>query len=409
MIATGERLATLDGLRGLAVMGILLMNIAAFALPAAAYFNPLAYGAAGPAELALWATEFVLVDGKMRALFSLLFGASLLLVLERARARGEDADRAHFQRMKWLLLFGLIHFYLIWHGDILTLYAVTGCIAWWFSEMTVRQLIRWALALLALQFLIYASVTPLALDVAPGGSGWRELQSAFGIPDPDDIAREAAIYRGGYTAIFLHRLKDMGWVPVAQAAMLSAETLALMLLGMAALRSGFLTGAWPRQSYVRAAALGYGIGVPLSGALAWTCWRSGFDARMMFAAAFPLGLPARPFMLLGHMALAILWLTARESRLRDRVAAAGRAAFTNYLGSSLLMTGLFYGFGFGLFGRLDRFALLGIVVGAWGIMLLWSEPWLARFAFGPLEWLWRSLARRKMQPMLKQDIARHSH
>jgi len=398
----------LDGLRGLAVMGILLMNVAAFALPEAAYFNPLAYGPANVAEITLWAVEFVLIDGKMRALFSLLFGASLLLLLERARAGGVDAERAHFRRMGWLLLFGLVHFYLVWHGDILTLYAVIGCIAWFFSEMPSGRLIRWALGLFAFQFLIYATLLPLMLEATPGSAAWQDLQESFGIPGPQSVAREIAIYRGGYVQILLHRLKDMGWMPFAQIFLVGAETLALMLLGMAALRSGFLAGGWSRQAYVRTALFGYGIGLPLSLLLAWTCWRSGFDARMVFAAALPLGLPARPFMLLGHVSLAMLWLVGSASPLHRRVTAAGRAAFTNYLGSSLLMTTLFYGYGLGLFGRLDRFALLAVVAATWLLMLLWSRPWLDRFAYGPLEWLWRSLARRKMQPMAKQDIARHS-
>lgn len=406
---TAKRLETLDGLRGLAVMGILLMNIAAFALPEAAYFNPRAYGPAGPVELGLWAANFILVDGKMRALFSLLFGASLLLVLEKARAQGDDAESAHFRRMKWLLLFGLIHFYLIWHGDILTLYAVIGCIAWFFSELSTRRLVRWAIALLALQALIYASFLPLALDAPPGSTGWRELQAGFGIPTPEDVARELAVYRGRYGDIFLHRLKSAGWMPLAQIILVGSETLAFMLLGMAGLRGGFLTGTVNRAIYVRAAIVGYGVGLPLTALLAWVCWRSDFDARMMFAAALPLGLPARPFVLLGHVALALLWLNGGISPLRTRIIAAGRVAFTNYLGCSLLMTGLFYGYGLGLFGRLDRLALLAIVLATWVAMLAWSRPWLERFAFGPLEWLWRSLARGKMQPIMKQVIATHSH
>ncbi|SNS18698.1 uncharacterized protein SAMN06295912_102172 [Sphingomonas laterariae] len=408
MPASPPRLISLDGLRGLAVMGILLMNIAGFALPAAAYFNPLAYRPAGPAELALWAIEFVLVDTKMRALFSLLFGASLLLVLDRARAAGMDSERAHFRRMGWLALFGLIHYYLIWHGDILLLYAVVGCAAWFFSEASTRDLIRWGLLLIALQCLIFIALfVAITLD-GPGSEGWRAVQEEFGVPAAATIARDLALHRGSYAGLVAHRLFDAGWLPLTQILLFGCETLGLMLLGMAGLRSGFLTGGWGRMRYLRAAAIGYAIGLPLTLLVAWLCWRSGFDARMILAAAFPLGVPARPFMLLGHAALALAWLAGPPSPLRTRVAAAGRAAFTNYLGASLVMTALFYGYGAGLYGTLGRFALLGVVAGAWLLMLLWSKPWLGRFAYGPLEWLWRSLARGKMQPMRKLDIARHS-
>lgn len=410
MTSATPRLMTLDGLRGLAVMGIVLMNIAAFALPEAAYFNPLAFGPAGPAEIALWAVQFVLVDGKMRGLFSLLFGASLLLVLDRARNAGGDADRAHFRRMGWLLLFGLVHFFLIWRGDILTLYAAIGCVAWFFSEASTRRLIGWGAIMLAVALLAYGRLVLLMLPSGAGdAAAWATLQNAYGVPDAASVAREIAIYRGDYGGIVRHHVGDLGWLPLAQILLVGPETLALMLFGMAALRGGFLTGGWSRAAYVRAALLGYGLGLPLSLLLAWACWRSGFDARMMLAAALPLGLLPRLFMLIGHAALAMLWLTGGGGPLRRRVAAVGRAAFSNYLGSSLLMAGLFYGYGLGLFGRLDRFALLGTVIAAWALMLWWSRPWLDRFAYGPLEWLWRSLARGERQSFRKQDIARHSH
>ncbi|AGH48855.1 hypothetical protein G432_05640 [Sphingomonas sp. MM-1] len=408
MTATPQRLPTLDGLRGLAVMGILLMNIAAFAMPFAAYFNPLAYGAAGPAEIALWMVEFVLVDGKMRAIFSLLFGASLLIVLDRARAAGADGERIHFRRMGWLLAIGLAHFYFIWDGDILSLYAVVGCAAWFFAEAPPRDLVRWGMLLLVLQGAMFAILFAAVAGGAPDGASWIDLQQGYGIPPADAIARELTLHRGPYLPQVVHRLTDSTMVPLVQMLMFGPETLGLMLLGMAGLRSGFLTGGWSRAGYVRAALIGYGTGLPLSLLLAAFCWWRGFDALIMFGAAMPLGLPARPFMALGHIALAMIWLTGGRSALRDRVAAAGRVALSNYLGSSLLMTGLFYGYGLGLYGRLDRFALLGIVVATWAIMLVWSRFWLDRFVYGPFEWLWRSLARGKMQPIRRQDIARHS-
>ncbi|XHS02811.1 hypothetical protein ACFB49_44320 [Sphingomonas sp. DBB INV C78] len=401
MQALSPRLITLDGLRGLAVMGILLMNIAGFALPDAAYFNPLAYGPGDPADLLLWVGEFVLVDGKMRALFSLLFGASLLLVLDRARAAGEDSERAHFRRMGWLLFFGLVHFYLIWHGDILVLYAVIGCAAWFFSEASTRNLLRWGIALIALQAVIHGAAFAGTLAAGQGSAAWQAVQEDFGIPSASAIARDLALHRGSYAGLVWHRVSESGLMPFTQIFLFGAETLGFMLLGMAGLRSGFLTGQWDLARYRRCLAIGYGIGLPLSLLLAGACWWSGFDAWMMFAAALPLGVPARPFLLLGHVALGLLWLTGGTSSLRHRVAAAGRAAFTNYLGASLLMTGLFYGYGAGLFGKVDRFGLLAIVVAIWALMLLWSPFWLDRCRYGPLEWLWRSLARGQIQSMRK--------
>ena len=147
---SGERFATLDIVRGVAVMGILTMNIAAFALPFPAYANPAAYGGDSGLDLASWAFNFLIFDGKMRGLFSILFGASTLLVIERATASGRGGAKAHYARMLILLGFGLIHFYFIWFGDILALYALSGMLLYFFRNRSPRALIRWAVAFLSL-------------------------------------------------------------------------------------------------------------------------------------------------------------------------------------------------------------------------------------------------------------------
>jgi len=136
--ALQTRVATLDIVRGIAVMGILAMNIVAFAMPVEAYINPRAYGWHTSADLWSWLISFIFIDGRMRGLFSFLFGASMLLIIERTEGVGDDAARAHFARMAWLLLFGLIHFYFIWFGDILALYAPMGMVAWFFRRQPTR-------------------------------------------------------------------------------------------------------------------------------------------------------------------------------------------------------------------------------------------------------------------------------
>lgn len=150
------RIATLDIVRGVAVMGILAMNIVGFAMPDTAYLNPMAYGTNGPADLAAWVFSFILIDGKMRGLFSFLFGASLLLVVERAEANGQNPAEVHYSRMVWLLVFGLIHFYLVWWGDILSLYAPVGMIAYLFRHFSRRQLLHIGTFLILVQFALFA-------------------------------------------------------------------------------------------------------------------------------------------------------------------------------------------------------------------------------------------------------------
>ena len=137
------RIATLDIVRGVAVMGILAMNIVDFAMPTQAYMNPAAYGTHSTADLAAWIFAFIFIDGKMRGLFSLLFGASMLLVIEGAEAKGENATAIHYRRMLWLGAIGLLHYYLIWHGDILFCYAVAGMVASFFYQKSPQSLIVW--------------------------------------------------------------------------------------------------------------------------------------------------------------------------------------------------------------------------------------------------------------------------
>jgi uncharacterized protein len=171
-----------------------------------------------------------------------------------------------------------------------------------------------------------------------------------------------------------------------------------MLLGMAALKSGFFTGSWSDGRYRKIALTGFAITIPAYSMLAWLLWADGFTPAMMptFALAGPVLF--RPVMVVAIAALIIL-LPRRGGALVERIAAAGRAAFTNYLGTSILMTLLFYGYGAGQFGRFSRVELWVVVVAMWALMLLWSKPWLDRFLYGPFEWLWRTLARWSVQPM----------
>jgi len=404
----GARIATLDIVRGVAVMGILAMNILAFAMPAAAYLNPMAYGTQGPADLASWVFSFILIDGKMRGLFSFLFGASLLLVVERAEASGLNPAVVHYSRMIWLLVFGLIHFYLIWWGDILALYAPIGMIAYLFRHFTPRQMVHLGAFLILTQFALFAAFTfglfqQAAAAAAPGASaatvaGWAEAQEGIGLYAPARLAQVLASFRGSWSGIVAANWTEHGGAPLMSLWQFGGETLAYMLFGMAALRSGFLTGAWSDRAYVRVAAIGFGIGVPAYGLFAWLIARDHFAVPMLVAFSVAAPVLTRPPMIVGTAALVIL-LTRGGGPLTSRIAAAGRAAFTNYLGTSILMTALFYGWGFGLFGSLSRIQLWIPVLAMWALMLLWSKPWLERFNYGPFEWLWRSLARWRIQPM----------
>jgi len=409
-----QRYATIDALRGFAVMGILLMNIAGFALPSGAYFNPLGGGGTAPADIAVWAINFVLVDGKMRALFSILFGASTVIVIERAEAAGLSGPKIHAARMVTLALFGAAHLLLVWPGDILLHYALVGMMALPFVLLEPRLHIRIAALLLLIQLVVdisfVAGFVSLRADaLAPGANAatiasWHALAEGIGIGHPQQIAAEAARLHGPWLGFVADNLRQGVTGPIFLLAFNGPETLAYMLIGMAALRSGFLTGGWARRRYLRWGAIGYAVALPPTVALCWFCFRSGFDTLVTFGAATVGGIPFRPILALADAALALAWLAGNDGPLARRITAAGRTAFSNYLGTSLLMTLLFYGWGLGLFDRIERIWLYPIVIVAWAAMLLWSPAWLAHYRYGPFEWAWRSLARGRPQPMRRNDI-----
>jgi len=402
------RILALDIVRGVAVMGILAMNIVAFAMPPSAYMNPRAYGTESGWDLASWAFNFVFVDGKMRGLFSFLFGASMLLVIERATAKGESAVSVHFRRMLWLLLFGYLHFFLIWYGDILTGYATIGMIAWFFRRKSAKALVRWGLFFVFVEILVLglmavgvAYLSQMATQPAADADAvrqWADLRRQFDVPSAELLRREFALYEGSWFDLVRHQITEKAFEPLSMLVIFGWETLGYMLLGMAALRSGFFTGAWENARYRKIAAIGFAITVPAYAVLAFTSWSNDYAVPVLFACSLAAPAILRPLMVTAIAALIIL-LTRRGGALTGRIAAAGRAAFTNYLGTSLLMTGLFYGWGFGLWGDLRRIELWIVLVAMWALMLLWSKPWLERFQYGPFEWLWRSLARGRVQPM----------
>jgi uncharacterized protein len=406
---SATRHITLDAMRGFAVMGILAMNIVGFSMPEWAYVTPKAYAGETLGDQIAWIFSFVFIDGKMRGLFSLLFGASMMLIIERADAKGESAKKVHYSRMFWLALFGLAHYFFIWFGDILFLYAIVGCIAFLFRNWEPQRLIKWALIIFGLGFLLWGlqfgglQVLQFAANM-PGADPetvkqYREIMAA---PDFNmNVAKELAIYRGGYAGILQHRLDDWSG-PLMLVVQSIAETLPLMMIGMACKKNGFLTGEWDRADYARWAKRLVPAGLVLTTLLAVWVASTGYDLITSLAVFISWSAIPKLMLTVGYAALLVMLVQRLEgSGFIARVAAAGQAAFTNYLGTSIVMTTIFYGYGLGLFGDISRPGLWMFVLGAWVVMLLWSKPWLERFRYGPLEWLWRSLARMKIQPLAR--------
>ncbi len=406
---TSDRIGSLDVIRGIAVMGIFSVNVIAFAMIFPAYMNPGAYGGYSGENLAIWLANFVLVDGKMRGLFSILFGASMLLVIDRAEAQGQSPAKTHYARMIVLLLFGLFHFYVIWFGDILALYALTGMIAYLFRKRATKTMMVWAAALLlaSITMFTFGASEIRRVDVAahsPSATAKdiKRWNSSIGFLAgvPAETAKDTAFAQSPLPERVRHMVTKRVSEPFTSVFVFGLPTLALMLIGMAGYRSGFLTGAWDRQRYRRVALWGVSIGG--AGSLVIGLWliQSSFYIPLIFFGHLAIAVPFQVMMALGYAALIIL-AARRDGPLTTRISAVGRAAFTNYLGTSIIAALIFYGDGLALFGKLSRFEAWLVVPCVWGVMLLWSKPWLERFRYGPLEWAWRSLARWEFQPMRK--------
>ena len=393
-----ERIVAIDILRGFALLGILIMNIQGFAMPAAAYFNPTAYGDMTAANRWVWILSHIFADQKFMTIFSLLFGAGIVLMSGKLDEREQRAWRVHYRRTFWLLIFGLAHAYLLWSGDILVAYALCGFWVYWLRKLRPG----WQMALGALIISIPSALllgTSLSMPFIPPETV-HELQADWK-PAAATIAAEVAAYRGNWLAQMDARASasvDFQTVGLLFWALWRAG--GLMLMGMALYRWGVLTGTRTRGFYIGMAVLGFGIGLPFvsSGVIQnfahnWTMEFSqfGIGAQANYWGSL--------FVSAGYIGL--LMLFARSTalpRLRNALAAVGRTALTNYLLQTILATAIFYGHGLGLFGSVERVGQIGIVTAIWAVQLSVSPLWLRHYRFGPFEWLWRSLSYWRFQP-----------
>ena len=403
----GPRIASLDFIRGLAVMGILFANIVSFGQPMQAYMYPDAFLVPhSEAEDWMWVAQLILIDGKMRGLFTLLFGAGMWLFLERARAKGQGVW-LQVRRLFWLSLFGLVHFFLIWRGDILFFYSCAGLAALLFIGLSRRkQLVLGLVGYVggALLYTGFVGFLPLITDTdfgqKPGLVGMvEELETEQASDIADGRAESAMITEGRYGDWVAHNVSDHGSELPFYLFLFWFETLPLMLVGMAAIRYGLFDGGLDTARQRR-----WGWGLLIGGTLltipvALWALNGGLTYYGTLAALVGWSMLPRLFAILGLLALLALWGRDASGWLAERVAAAGRAAFTNYLGTSIVMLLVFHGWALGLFGRLGRTELYLVALATCVLMLAWSKPWLGRFRYGPLEWLWRCLTYGRLFPL----------
>ncbi|MFN0059324.1 MAG: DUF418 domain-containing protein [Planctomycetota bacterium] len=387
-----ERLPSLDILRGVAVLGILVMNIQAFAMIGAAYENPSSYGDLEGANFAVWLVSRLLFNQKMMTIFALLFGAGVYLMSRNIVARGRRAGRIHARRMLVLLAMGLLHAYGLWHGDILVTYALAGLAL--LPHCTIRPSRLCALAIVLL--LGGAALMWLACAASFHLSSWdaayQELFDNYWQPSPIHVAEEIAAFRSPWLGQLPLRAEYAIELQLDTIFIYGPRVLGLMLLGIALTRWGFLTGAMSRGSYAYIGALGLAGGVGLSALAVGRCLDADWDAQVVLLNASPIEYWASLLASFGWIGAILYGVKGPISFLVLRpFAAVGRMALTNYLLQSVLCTTLFYGHGFALFGRVSRVEQALIVVAIAILQLGISNLWLRHFAQGPCERLWRAL------------------
>ncbi len=402
-----ERLISLDLIRGIAVLGILLANITGFAHVDIAYYWPPALpGGATVGDKIVWLAQFVLVDGKFRGLFTILFGASLVLFVERI-PNFPAAIRLQARRLGWLALFGLAHFFLLFRGDILFSYAMAGFFALFALSLKGERLIVigiiWALAGGILQSLTY--LTPAMIEAGNLVSAHQSEAVQFYRDYWQERLLEAQLQEqlvtgGGYADILRYRVLGEADILGSYFSYNFFETIPLMLIGMGLYRSGIFAGSTDVPSWRGLAIGGVLLGLALNLASGIMVYAQGFPPFTTQLAFFGLSNIANVPLLVGGTCLLAQWAAQpRDSWLSERLSAAGRMAFTNYVGTSLVMVLIFQGWAGGLFGQLHRLELLLVVALGWALMLQFSRIWLARFRYGPLEYLWRCLTYWQIFPL----------
>lgn len=401
--ARTKRITAIDVLGGAAVLGILLMNIQTFSMIESAYVNPTAYGEFAGVNAWAWGFTRIFADQKFMTLFSLLFGAGIVLMSEQAEANGRRAWAAHYRRMLALLAVGLGHAYLLWYGDILTQYALCGFFIYWARKWRPMVQFWVGLALLMVAPAIFGTFQYF-LDRFPPETmqEWEQMWR----PDEALVAWEMDVYRGSYVGQMEHRVwTAMEMHTVVLFTWFVWRVGGLMLIGMAAFKWKILGAYRSAVFYQRMVLVGFGIGLPLEAFGMFYMAELDWGIEVMLPAML-FNYFASLFVACGYVGtVMLLHQSGRWPKFEKKLSAVGRMAFTNYLTQTLICTTVFYGHGLGLFGYLERWKQLGLVCAVWFLQIAWSEWWLARFQVGPLEWVWRCATYLRVMPLRKRNEA----
>ena len=367
-VRDSARITSLDLIRGIAVLGILLMNAVSFKFGTAPYFNLSAGGSETWLDWAVGIFGEIFIDQKFMGLFSLLFGAGMILFIDRAAARGRNAVALNMWRNVLLLLIGIVHF-MVWDGDVLMAYAVSS-----FFLIPMRNLSNKALITLGVVLFTLSSVGAMLSQYIADSTG----ASLSGIWEPGEVDTE-------------------DWVGVPHLLGYFLRALGMILIGAGLYRTGFMNGDLSARAYRTFAIVGLAVGLPLAALGVVITAIGDYSREVAFIGQIPNTIGTIPASL-GYMSIIILWNNRVDSWLKRRLCAVGRMALTNYLTQTalgvLVLTILL-----GDADWMNRAAILLFVLAVWALQFWWSQAWLTRFQFGPAEWLWRVATYRSGQPL----------
>ncbi|QDT09250.1 hypothetical protein K239x_11950 [Planctomycetes bacterium K23_9] len=369
------------------------MNIQAFSMIGAAYLNPVATPELAAQMTGLnyvvWYIGHVFFDAKFMSQFSILFGAGILLMAQRCEATGRSPAGVHYRRLLGLLVFGLIHAYFFWSGDILVTYALCGAVLYPFWRCRNRVRLATAGCLFLMGSLII-SLTGLSMPYWPE-SELISMKQEMWQPSTEMVDAEIEAYSGPWWNQFLDRARmTFEFQIVGIPMLLFWQVTALMLIGMTLLETGVLTGKLSKRLYAIITLLGFGVGLPL---VIWGLHQNeSHDWDMQYSIL--LGTQFNYFgsllMAMGYIGFwGLILKSATGQKLGRLLAPVGRMALTNYLMQTLICTTIFYGHGFGYFMSIQRSGQALIVVAIWCFQIVFSHCWLQRHRFGPAESVWR--------------------
>ncbi|SHM26053.1 DUF418 domain-containing protein YeiB [Morganella morganii] len=373
VISASARIDVLDMVRGLAILGIFILNIGGFALPSAAYLNPLYTPAASATDIATWAVLSVLVQGKFLGMFALLFGATLMML-------SRYSQPWNMARLLILGVIGLLHTALLWSGDILLMYSLTGVAACWIIHNVSS---RWWLKLVPV--LILTGLFLLFFLLSEDG----ELKLLYWQPSQEMLDYEVLIANTGGIAGMLDRISTISGMLMMMVVQYGWQLLAMMLLGATLMKNGWLKGAFPLSHYRRLAAWLLLPSLLLQAVVMWLEYLNGWSIFWMGTIGYPLADLLQPVQTTGLIAL-FYGLRPQLKPVAACLQRVGRTALSSYLLQSVCGVILFEYLGY--FCQFDRLTLLAFVPLMWLINILFSTLWLRYFSQGPVEWLWRQAA-----------------